>query len=87
MLLFNHSSVHCVTANLNCLGSVREDVQYPVAECGNQAQSVKMFQSASRLRLDALVRVRTGRDVVFDVMEKTSYSKRFTRMGVSAIGH
>lgn len=34
-----------------------------------------------------LVRVRAGRDVVFDVMEKTSFSKCFTRMGVSATGH
>ncbi len=30
-----------MTANLNCLGSVCEEVHYPVAECGTEAQSGK----------------------------------------------
>ncbi len=30
-----------VTTNLNSLGSVCEEVQYPVAACGTQAQSAK----------------------------------------------
>ncbi len=31
-----------MTANPNYLGSVCEEVQYPVAECGIQAQSAKI---------------------------------------------
>ncbi len=30
-----------MTTNLNCLGSVCEEVQYPVAECGIEAQGAK----------------------------------------------
>lgn len=30
-----------MTANPNCLGSVFEEVQYPVGECGTQAQSAE----------------------------------------------
>lgn len=35
------------TANPNCLGSVCEEVRYPVAECGTEAQSVQFFQQVS----------------------------------------
>ncbi len=33
--------------NLNCLGSVCEEVQYPVAECVNEAQSAKFNKQHS----------------------------------------
>lgn len=32
-----------MTANLNCLGSICEEVEYPVPECSNQAQSAISF--------------------------------------------
>ncbi len=37
-----HQSGGGVTASPNCLGSVCEEVQYQVAECGTQAQSAKL---------------------------------------------
>ncbi len=36
-----HRSGGGVAANPNCLGSVCKEVQYPVAECGTQAQSAQ----------------------------------------------
>ena len=38
-----HWSRGGVIANLNCLGSACEEVQYPVAECGTETQSVNFL--------------------------------------------
>lgn len=32
-----------MTANLNSLGSVCEEIQYPIAECITQAKSANLF--------------------------------------------